>query len=152
VDDEPPTYVLEGLRIHSLEDFWREIGEAVNGPGGYFASNLDALSDALAGGMGQPEDGVCTFIWENSDAARDALGYDETERQLEIRLSRCHPKSRPTVTADLHRARRREGPTVFDWLVQAFTDGPATLLLRKLRGADLLRVVRVGSAPRNRSA
>jgi len=27
-------YILEGAEITSLEEFWRVIGEAVNGPGG----------------------------------------------------------------------------------------------------------------------
>ncbi|WP_279492162.1 hypothetical protein [Actinomadura sp. KC216] len=29
-------YVVEGARTESLEGFWRVMGEAVNGPGGYF--------------------------------------------------------------------------------------------------------------------
>ena len=38
-------YVINGSQVESLEDFWRLIGEAVNGPGGYFGSNLDAFND-----------------------------------------------------------------------------------------------------------
>jgi hypothetical protein len=38
-------------------------------------------------------------------------------RQLEHHLTRCHPSSRPSVSADLERARQGVGPTVFDWLV-----------------------------------
>jgi hypothetical protein len=125
-----PTYVLHGLKIRTLEDFWREIGEAVNGPGGYFASNLDAFDDALSGGMGQPEDGRCTFVWEDSAISRAALGYDETVRALEERLSRCHASNRPRVSADLERARARQGPTAFDWLLEAFESGPAALVMR----------------------
>jgi RNAse (barnase) inhibitor barstar len=124
------TYVLHGSRIHTLHDFWREIGEAVNGPGGYFASNLDALHDALAGGMGQPDDGRCTFVWEDSTASRSALGYDETVRELEDRLSRCHASNRPHVAAELSRARAHQGPTVFDWLVEAIESSPAAIVLR----------------------
>jgi RNAse (barnase) inhibitor barstar len=40
-------YVVEGARIENLEDFWQALGEAVNGPGGYFGTNLDALNDCL---------------------------------------------------------------------------------------------------------
>ncbi len=102
----------------------------MNGPGGYFASNVDALDDAFSGGMGQPEHGRCTFIWEHSDDSRRALGYPETVRQLEKRLERCHPTSREKVSADLRRARAGEGATAFHWLLDCFKDGPATLLLR----------------------
>jgi RNAse (barnase) inhibitor barstar len=130
VESDRPTYRLNGLRIHTLDDFWREIGEAVNGLDGYFAGNLDALYDALAGGMGQPEDGRCTFVWEDSASSRAALGYDETIRQLEDRLSRCHMSNRPAVAAELARARANTGPTVFEWLLDAFETRPAAIELR----------------------
>lgn len=128
--DEGPTYVLDGNLIGSLEDFWIVIGEAVNGPDGYFARNLDALDDALLGGMGQPDDGRCVFVWTHSAESRLALGYEETVRQLEKRLAGCSFSARPTVTADLDRARGTEGPTVFDWLVEAFERSPAALRLK----------------------
>ena len=40
-------YELRGDRIASLEDFYREIGEDINGPDGYFGRNLDAFNDCL---------------------------------------------------------------------------------------------------------
>ena len=51
------TYRIDGSRITSTSDFYAEIGRAVNGDGGYFGSNLDALADCLRGGFGTPEDG-----------------------------------------------------------------------------------------------
>lgn len=126
----PPTYTLDGLGINNLDDFWVVIGEAVNGPGGYFAAGLDALNDSLGGGMGQPMDGHCTFVWENSGHSRSALGYAETTRHLEKRLASCHPTNREHVAADLREALAGRGPTAFDWLVTLFEDSPATLILR----------------------
>jgi hypothetical protein len=102
----------------------------VNGSGGYFAGNLDALNDALAGGM---------VSWTTRDAhssartarsKRTALGHDATVRELEDRLNRCHVSNRPRVGAELERARARQGPTVFDWLLEAFEAGPATVVIR----------------------
>jgi hypothetical protein len=127
--DDCAIYVLDGTRIRSLEDFWTVIGEAVDGPGGYFASNLDALDDALLGGMGTPDDGRCIFVWSHSEESRRDLGYPETVRQLDRRLDRCHPTARRLVMKELKRARRGKGPTVFDWLVEIFLDSPATLRL-----------------------
>jgi len=46
-------YVLDGERIHSLEDFWAVVGEAM-GSGGYFGRNLDPFADCLRGGFGTP--------------------------------------------------------------------------------------------------
>ncbi|MFI6055250.1 barstar family protein [Streptomyces violascens] len=124
-------YVLEGRRIHTLADFWLVIGEAVNGPGGYFGRNLDALNDCLRGGFGTPEDGDFTVEWHDHAVSRRALGYAETAGQLEIVLRRCHPTNRPSVAERLAAARAGEGPTVFDWLVEIFEgQAPGALKLR----------------------
>ncbi|MGW1074857.1 barstar family protein [Streptomyces sp. NPDC002537] len=125
------TYVLDGTRIRTLEDFWRVIGEAVNGPGGYFGRNLDAFADCLGGGFGTPDDGDFVVEWQDHKASRESLGHAETARQLEIRLSRCHPTNRPAVGADLAMARGEYGTTVFDWLVEIFEDrAPGVLRLQ----------------------
>jgi hypothetical protein len=47
------TYVLDGSRITTLEDFWRVVGESI-GDDGYFGRNLDAFADCLRGGYGTP--------------------------------------------------------------------------------------------------
>ncbi|MGW6918527.1 barstar family protein [Kitasatospora sp. NPDC054939] len=124
-------YVLDGTQVRTLEDFWRLIGEAINGPGGYFGRNLDAFADCLSGGFGQPDDNDYTVEWRDHEASREHLGYPETARQLELRLSRCHPTNRSAVSADLSAARDRRGVTVFDWLVRIFEDrAPGVLRLR----------------------
>jgi RNAse (barnase) inhibitor barstar len=115
-------YTLEGAEITSLEEFWRLIGEAVNGPGGYFGSNLDAFNDCLRGGFGTPEGGDFAIEWRDHEISRRNLGYPETVRQLQIRLSRCHPTNGPFVRADLEAANARHGTTVFDWLVEIIND------------------------------
>ncbi|WP_385633405.1 barstar family protein [Streptomyces sp. SudanB5_2050] len=126
-----PTYVLDGRQIRTLEDFWRVIGEAINGPGGYFGRNLDAFADCLSGGFGAPDDDDYVVEWRDHQESRQHLGYPETARQLEIRLSRCHPTNRPSVGADLTAARDGHGSTVFDWLVEIFDDSaPGVLRLQ----------------------
>jgi RNAse (barnase) inhibitor barstar len=124
-------YVLHGTGIHTLEDFWREIGDAVNGPGGYFGTNLDAFADCLRGGHGTPDGGDFTLEWRDHQISRHSLGYPETIRQLEQRLARAHPSNKPAVDAELADARAHRGPTVFDWLVDIInTEAPGALLLR----------------------
>jgi Barstar (barnase inhibitor) len=93
--------------VESLEDFWRLIGEAVNGPGGYFGSNLDAFNDCLSGGFGTPEDGDFIVEWRDHELSRASLGYPETARQLKLGLARCHPSSMPRVRAEWDPARIR---------------------------------------------
>lgn len=45
-------FTLDGRHIVDQDSFYCAIGEAVNGPGGYFGWNLDALDDCLRGGWG----------------------------------------------------------------------------------------------------
>jgi RNAse (barnase) inhibitor barstar len=71
--DGPVIFRIDGRKIKSTKDFYREVGFAVNGPGGYFGRNLDALADCLRGGFGTPEDRAYEFEWEHSDLSRRYL-------------------------------------------------------------------------------
>ena len=115
-------YLIDGTQTRTLESFFTAVGEAVNGPGGHFGTNLDAFGDCLTGGFGTPEDEDFTFFWENSAAARAHLGHAETARQLRLRLERCHPNNRARVAQQLADAEAGRGPTVFDWLVEIFAE------------------------------
>ena len=68
---------MDGRRISSVQDFYREIGRSVNGPGGYFGKNLDALNDCLRGGFGTPPDRALAFEWQHSDVSRRRWTGDE---------------------------------------------------------------------------
>lgn len=52
--DRPPhrEYRLDGTYVTDAGSFSCALGEAINGPGGYFGWNLDALADCLRGGFG----------------------------------------------------------------------------------------------------
>ncbi|MEV7480753.1 barstar family protein [Streptomyces halstedii] len=126
------TYVIEGSAVTGLERFWDLIGEAVNGPGGYFGRNLDAFADCLGGGFGTPADGSYVIEWRDHEASARALGHEETARRLEGLLGRAHPTNRARVERELAEARAGRGPTLFDQLAGIIEDraGPGTLLLR----------------------
>ncbi len=111
-----PAYVVDGHDFATLEGFY-ELIDRVLIPGAEWGHNLDAFNDILRGGFGTPDSGF-VIRWVNSASSRERLGYPETVRQLERRLARCHPTNRPSVRADLERARQGIGPTVFDWLVE----------------------------------
>ena len=64
---------IDGRKIKTAKDFYREIGRAVNGPDGYFGNNLDALADCLRGGFGTPADEPYEFDWQHSDLSRRHL-------------------------------------------------------------------------------
>ncbi len=107
---------IDGRNFSTLEDFYSEIGRLLI-PGVSWGHNLDAFNDILRGGFGTPEGGFI-LRWKNSQVSRQRLGYPETVRQLELRLSRCHPLNRSFVAQDLARAKNKVGPTVFDWLIE----------------------------------
>ncbi|MFC8527213.1 barstar family protein [Nocardia sp. NPDC057227] len=50
--DASGPFVLDGRFVTDRSGFFCAIGEAVNGPGGYFGSDLDGLADCLRGGFG----------------------------------------------------------------------------------------------------
>ncbi|MGM1058358.1 barstar family protein [Saccharothrix sp. Mg75] len=85
--NRPPgaTYELHGRFVTDIEGFYYATGEAVNGPGGYFGFNLDALEDCLRGRFGTQT--PFRLVWHDSAVAHEHLagGYDR--RRL-----------RPTVT------------------------------------------------------
>lgn len=65
--------VLDGTDVVDLASFYLAIGEAVNGPGGYFGWNLDALSDCLGGRWGSIP--APKIVWRDFAVARSALAY-----------------------------------------------------------------------------
>ncbi|GAA4969776.1 barstar family protein [Actinoplanes utahensis] len=70
------TYHLAGRHVTDVEGFFCAIGEAVNGPGGYFGWNLGALHDCANGGWGAAPG--FRLVWHDAEVARAHLvpGYD----------------------------------------------------------------------------
>ncbi|UGQ10931.1 barstar family protein [Yinghuangia sp. ASG 101] len=64
-------FTLDGRQIVDRDTFYCAIGEAINGPGGYFGWNLDALDDCLCGGWGATT--PFTLRWDSSAEARVRL-------------------------------------------------------------------------------
>ncbi|MEU7824919.1 hypothetical protein [Catellatospora sp. NPDC049133] len=70
-------YHLDGRHVTDYDAFYCAIGEAVNGPGGWFGGDLFWLHDVAAGGGGGATPGF-RLIWHDSEVARTHLvpGYD----------------------------------------------------------------------------
>jgi RNAse (barnase) inhibitor barstar len=114
---------IDGNNFSTLEGFFQEVSERLI-PSAWWGHNLDAFNDILRGGFGTPEKGFL-LCWKNHQRSRATLGHEETVRQLQKRLERCHPLNIPAVEALLFEAQRGEGPTVFDWLIEIIrTHGP----------------------------
>ncbi|MFV2095748.1 barstar family protein [Micromonospora sp. LOL_014] len=64
-------YELDGQNVTDIEGFYCAIGEAVNGAGGYFGSNADALHDCTRGGWGATA--PFKLVWRHSAVAQECL-------------------------------------------------------------------------------
>ncbi|WP_052848723.1 barstar family protein [Streptomyces avicenniae] len=65
------TYTLDAARVTDPVGFYCAIGEAVNGPGGYFGATLDGLADCLRGDFGART--PFRLVWRSSAEAVAAL-------------------------------------------------------------------------------
>ncbi|WP_405770989.1 barstar family protein [Actinacidiphila glaucinigra] len=64
-------FTLDGRHIMDEDSFYCALGEAVNGPGGYFGWNTAALDDCLTGRWGAST--PFTLEWNSSELARSRL-------------------------------------------------------------------------------
>src|SRR5689334_3214048 len=112
--DDLPVLVIDGARFSGFDGFTREFSRLLNHY--TWRGNLDAFSDLLREGFRTPGNGW-VLRWLNSDLSRSALGYEATIQQLEQLLLTCHPSNRSRIEAKIRRARRGQGPTLFDEIV-----------------------------------
>lgn len=80
---------VEGQFVTDYPSAFIALGEAINGPGGYFGRNVDALSDCLSGGFGV--EGPFVLRWHHSDVARHHLTAHEWRREAFARLGQHEP-------------------------------------------------------------
>ena len=121
-NDDLPVLVIDGASFSDFDGFAREFSRLLRNY--TWRGNLDAFNDLLRGGFGTPENGW-VLRWLNSESSRAALGYEETARRLERLLVTCHPSNRSKIEARISSARRSEGPTLFDEIVDIIrTHGP----------------------------
>lgn len=62
---------INGLLIDDYPSFFLVLGEAINGPAGYFGGDLDALADCMCGGFGISA--PFTLVWRNHQVSKDRL-------------------------------------------------------------------------------
>ncbi|MGC4121676.1 MAG: barstar family protein [Myxococcales bacterium] len=128
--------VIDGTAIDNLLGFYCAMGEAVNGPGGYFGRSMLAFDDCLFGGYGL--EFPYTIVWKDSGQSRLALGAPCLVKYLDD--SSRHPppiveegKAWRDETRELALAGRR---TMFDEIVETISSVPSR------NGQGRLRAVR----------
>ncbi|MEV0902605.1 barstar family protein [Actinoplanes sp. NPDC049802] len=79
-------YHLDGRHVTDVNGFYCALGEAVNGPGGYFGWNLDAVDDCLNGCWGATT--PFRLEWSHFPVARTSLGGDEVDYLVDLLTER----------------------------------------------------------------
>jgi RNAse (barnase) inhibitor barstar len=112
--------ILDGNNFSTLEGFYNEVDKIFTRDLTWDTGhNLDAFNDILRGGFGVHEYGEpLDLIWKNSSKSRDDLGYIETIKDWERKLTRCHPENVEIVKNYLKLAKEHQGETLFDTIVE----------------------------------
>ena len=79
------TVVIDGGRFSSLRGFYAEATRLFGSPEGKLLSNLDALNDALRGGLGAHDTyEPLTIRWKNSEKSRQELGEEMFDKIVAV--------------------------------------------------------------------
>ena len=79
------TMILDGRRFSTLEEFYAEASRLFGSPEGEPLGNLDALNDALRGGLGAHDVyEPLTIRWKHSEKSREDLGEETFRRIVEV--------------------------------------------------------------------
>jgi RNAse (barnase) inhibitor barstar len=121
-----PRYIIDGAVIRSLDDFYDQLERGAL-EGAVWGRNLDALDDVLGGQYG-PVPASFELVWHDAAVSRQALGHEETVRQLRSRLVKAHSSNHATIRNSIALAEQGRGPTVYDWLLDIIAQHPNVVL------------------------
>ncbi len=74
-------FTIDGRDVADLPAFFCAIGEAINGPGGYFGSGMTQFDDCLFGKFGL--EAPCRIVWKNSKVSMGVLDAQTLARHCE---------------------------------------------------------------------
>ena len=111
--------ILNGSNFSSLVGFYDEIDNKLTKDLDWeTGKNLDAFNDILRGGFGVFDyEEAIKLVWRNSEKSKKDLGFPETIEYLEKKLKTCHPTGASFVKSDLEEARKGNGKTLFEIIV-----------------------------------
>lgn len=129
VKSKKKVYTIDGKNFTSIYGFFDEITRVMF-PDTEWGENLDAFNDVLRGGFGTPEKGF-VLEWKNSRLSKKNLGYDHLVWDIEEYLKDLknpeyftwlteeeREENRVLARKDLKKARRGEGQTPFEVLIE----------------------------------
>jgi len=122
---------LDGSDVDDVEGFFCAIGEAVNGPGGYFGQTINGFADAAVGGFGTTK--PWKLVIRNHERAKLALGYAESHRYSSeyYRIaSFADADAKQTAQRELLDLANGRGKTLFAQIVEILEERGVVVVLR----------------------
>lgn len=122
-------YILDGLKINSLDEFYIEFANMVHGRSdlgknfgepGYFGKNFHAFDDCMFGGFGLAN--PCRIIWTNSVRSRKILGHSCYYKYCDDAINNkdyLDEDGLEYLKEDRDLAAQSKGQTMFDALTDA---------------------------------
>jgi Barstar (barnase inhibitor) len=121
--------VVDGSLVDTLLGFYCAIGEAVNGPGGYFGNSMEAFDDCLFTGFGLEY--PYTIVWRESQRSQRVLDAPALLKFLNDECSDDLPSDRfaegLTWREQTRRAARAGERTMFDEIADTIRSVPERL-------------------------
>ena len=107
-------YIIKGENFSDFKGFIEECNRSfISSFGGAWNGNLDAFDDYLSWAEGNYE-----LHWLNSSKSKSDLDHSEMEKRLTDVLETCHPSNRKSVKKRIRMAKRSEGQTLFEELIE----------------------------------
>ncbi|MDD9968549.1 MAG: barstar family protein [Myxococcales bacterium] len=110
-------YEINGTEVHDIPSLCAAFARAVDGPDGYFGSDLQSFDDCLFGGYGL--EAPCEIVWRDHEQSRNAMGCDAMAEWCRSQS----PSSREGLEwVDARRVRAEAGEySLFDLIVETIT-------------------------------
>ncbi len=113
------TFIIDGDNFSNLDGFYDEVQKILTDDFKEFGRNLHAFNDILRGGFCRFEYGEkIRLIWKNSNKSKLDLNFPETIKFRKENLATVHPSNINTARKWLEQAEKREGPTLFDIIIE----------------------------------
>lgn len=123
-------FEIRGANFSDFAGFVKECNRAfISQFGGDWNGHLDAFNDYLSWA-----EAPYTLRWKQAWKSRQVLGYEAMIVWCLHRILECNPPSQSPFWNDLDAARRQEGPTLFERLVEIILDNSELVQLELEEG------------------
>lgn len=119
-------YRIDGAEVNGISDLYEQFNRELMADQDWrLGSSLDGFNDILYRVDSEIRAGnPATFMWIDHVHSRDALGFDETQRWLQSKLSQPSSFNQQRIQTDLDELRNGLGKTYFEIILEIFADHP----------------------------